>query len=177
MCNDKVMRSVKGIYQRFVDFEEQAAAVYLQMASRFSPENPDLGSLWLDMGIQEKQHAGLLQFCLAEGLFAANLPSEAEIQQAENLFASLERQASNPDLTIDDAFEIAAEMEASEVNAIYDRLTTPVHDSKYLLRRKIATSLPGHVEHLFHEACKCNVSARVLQKLERMAAIRRFCAL
>ena len=52
------MRSPKWIYQQFVAFEEQAAAIYLQMASRFSPENTELSSFWLDMGMQEKQHAG-----------------------------------------------------------------------------------------------------------------------
>src|SRR5262245_27412419 len=72
------MRSPEDVYRRFINFEEQAAAIYLRMASRFLPENPDMGALCLEMGIQEKQHAGLLQFCLAEELFAAKLPSDRQ---------------------------------------------------------------------------------------------------
>jgi rubrerythrin len=51
-----MMNSSKDLYQQFVAFEEQAAAIYLTMASRFSPENPELAAFWLDMGMQEKQH-------------------------------------------------------------------------------------------------------------------------
>jgi rubrerythrin len=164
------MRDTRATYRRFIDFEEQAAEIYLRMASRFSPENMELSAFWLEMGMQEKQHAGLLQFCVAEELFASELPEESEIQQAQNLLAELKRRASDPDLTTDDAFEIAAEMETSEINAIYDRLTTPVHASTYLLRRKIATSLPGHVGELLQQARKFHAREETLAVLERLAA-------
>ena len=161
------MKNPKWVYRQFVAFEEQAAAIYLQMASRFSPENAELSSFWLDMGMQEKQHAGLLQFCIAEELFAENLPTDKEIQEIADLLEQLLRRASDPDLSVPDAFQIATQMEVSEVNAIYDRLTTPVHSSMYLLRRKLATTLPDHVGSLFREACKCNVPEETLKELER----------
>jgi hypothetical protein len=162
------MTHQKDVYRRLIDFEEQAAIIYLSMASRFSPETPELGALWLEMGIQEKQHAGLLQFCLAEGLFARRLPSEEEIRAAEALFSSLMSRASNPNLTAEEAFQIALELETSEVNDIYDSLTTPLHASTYLLRRKITASLPDHVEHLLREARRFNVPEESLRKLERL---------
>ena len=164
------MRDPKWIYQQFVTFEEQAAVIYLPMASRFSPENEELGLFWLDMGMQEKQHAGLLQFCVAEGLFAADLPAETEIQETAVLFDGWLKRASEPDLSEADAFRIAAEMETSEINAIYDHLTTPVHSSLYLLRRKLATTLPDHVGSLFRQACKCDVGEETLKVLERAAS-------
>jgi len=167
-----VMTNPKWTYQQFVTFEEQAAAIYLQMASRFSPEEPELALFWLDMAMQEKQHAGLLQFCIAEELFATVLPSDKEIRGTAALFDSLLRRAGNPDLTVAEAFRIATEMELSEVNAIYDRLTTPVHASTYLLRRKIATSLQDHVGELHRQACKSNVPEDVLKELERAASKR-----
>jgi rubrerythrin len=162
------MKSPQDVYRRFIDFEEQAASIYLRMASRFSPENLDVGSVWLDMGIHEKQHAGLLQFCVAEELFAADLPSEREILETEGLFSRLTRQAANPDLSVEEAFEIAAQLETSEVNAIYDRLTTPLHASTYLLRRKIAASLPDHLEHLLHEARRLKIPPESLERLEQL---------
>jgi rubrerythrin len=164
------MRSPKEIYHRFVNFEEQAAAIYLRMASRFSPEDQELGSFWLDMGMQEKQHAGLLQFCLEEELFAHQLPADKEIQDVEVLFAGLMKQASAPDLTVQQAFQIAIDLETSEVNNIYDIFTTPMHASMYLLRRKIATSVPGHLQHLLEEARRHNMPGEVIGKLERTVA-------
>jgi rubrerythrin len=56
------MRTPQNVYRRCVEFEEKAAAIYLRLAARFSPENKELSSLWLEMGMQEKEHAGLLQF-------------------------------------------------------------------------------------------------------------------
>jgi rubrerythrin len=111
------MRDANDTYRQFIAFEEQAAAIYLRMASRFSPENPELSALWLDMGIQEKQHAGLLQFCLAERLFATQLPSDKEIHNVENLFSRLNKQAGDANLSVKDAFKIAVDMEASEERA------------------------------------------------------------
>ena len=103
------MRDVKDIYRRFISLEEHAAAIYMRMASRFSPENPELSALWLDMGIQEKQHAGLLQFCLAEELFASALPSDKEIRDLESLLTDLMKRASDAELSLEDAFHIALE--------------------------------------------------------------------
>jgi len=161
------MSDAKDIYRRFIHFEEQAAAIYLRMASRFSPENPELSALWLEMGIQEKQHAGLLQFCLAEEQFAEKLPTDKEIESAEALFSRLMRQASTADLSIEDAFRIALDLETSEVNAIYDRLTIPMHTSRYLLRRKIAISLPDHLGYLLQEARRFNLPEDALKVLEQ----------
>ena len=161
-------RSPKSIYQRFVNFEEQAAEIYLQMASRFYPESQELGSLWLDMGMQEKQHAGLLQFCIAEGLFATPLPEANEIQKMEDLFASLKKRAEDPALSVHNAFQIAADMETSEVNTIYGHLTSSLHNSMYLLRRKIATSMPDHVEQLLREGRKFGAGESTLKTLAHL---------
>lgn len=164
------MRSPKNTYRRFMEFEEQAADIYLRLASRFCPENPELASLWLDMGMQEKQHAGLLQFCLAERLFVPDLPTEAQIRRVRGLFTSLSKRAADPELTVQGAFRIAVEMEASEINLIYSRLTTPLHRSMYLLRRKILTSMPNHLERLRSAGKKFGVPERTLRKLERLVS-------
>jgi hypothetical protein len=160
------MRNAYEVYRRLVDFEEQAAAIYLRMASRFSPENPELSTLWLNMGIQEKAHAGLLQFCLAEELFAGTLPLDKEIRDIEALFSRLAKDASDPDLSVETSFHIALQVERSEVNSLFDCLTKPMHASPYLLRRKIATSLPDHLEHLIQEARRFGVPEEALKELK-----------
>src|SRR5688572_20552643 len=112
------MKSPEVVYRKFIEFEEQAASIYLVMASHFSPQNVELGSLWLDMAIQEKQHAGLLQFCVVEALFAENQPSDEKVAALEAELAGLAKRAASPDLTIETAFEIAIAMERSEINDI-----------------------------------------------------------
>jgi rubrerythrin len=160
------MRDSKSVYQQFVDFEERAATIYLQLASRFS-NNRELSSFWLDMAMQEKQHAGLLQFCLCESLFASMLPTTSEIEALRALFDGFQNRAAEPHLTVSAAFSIAIEMEASEINSIYCHLTEPVHSAMYLLRRKIATSLPNHVDELIAAARKFGVEEYALAKLSR----------
>jgi rubrerythrin len=160
-------RNPKSVYERFMNFEEDAAEIYVQMASRFSPENEALASLWLDMGMQEKQHAGLLQFCSAEEMYAPALPTDAEIQAAEELFFRLKKRVKDPDLSVNEAFHIAADLETSEVNEIYCKLTTPVHASMYLLRRKIVTSMPDHVGRLLQEGRKFGVPEATLKLLKQ----------
>ena len=161
------MKSARNIYRRFVAFEEMAAAVYLRLASRFS-ENPKLSSFWLEMAMQEKQHAGLIQFCLCEGLFATDLPDAAEIQKVGVFFKQIEKRAAARELSVEEAFSLAFELEISEINAIYRHLTTTVHNSMYLLRRKIATTLPDHVEELIAAARKFGVSDRAFQRLRQL---------
>src|SRR5438552_13062331 len=157
----------KTIYRRFLEFEEAAAAIYLQLASRFS-QDPQLSSFWLDMAMHEKEHAGLLQFCLQDGLFASDLPDTTEIQKLAAFFKELEKRAADPKLTPEEAFSLAIEMESSEINAIYCHLTTTLHSSMYLLRRKIATSLPDHVDDLIAAARKSGIGDPALKELNRV---------
>jgi hypothetical protein len=160
------MKDAESTYRKFVQFEERAAAIYLQLASRFS-QDPQLGSFWLDMAMHEKQHAGLLQFCACERLFAKDLPGPSVIDALDADFQRLEKTAADPNLKSSEAFALAVEMEASEINAIYCYLTTTVHDSMYLLRRKISTLLPNHVDELIAAAGKFGIAQDVLQKLNQ----------
>jgi hypothetical protein len=63
---------------------------------------------------------------------------------------------------------MAAELEGSEVNAIYCHLTTPLHESLYLLKKKIATSPFDHIEHLATAGKRFTVSPATLQRLEQL---------
>jgi len=161
------VKTPKNVYRRFVEFEERAAAIYLRLASQFS-RDPKLSSFWLDMAMHEKQHAGLLQFCLGEGLFASDLPDSAGIQKVASLFKRLEKRAADPKLTADEAFLLAVELETSELNYIYCYLTTTLHTSMYLLRRKIATSLPNHIDELLATARKFGVRNDAMKELNRL---------
>jgi hypothetical protein len=166
------MKRPRNIYRRFIEFEERAAEIYLQFASRFSADR-QLSSFWLDMAMHEKQHAGLLQFCLREELFASDLPDSVEIQKVSGLFKTLKKRGADPQLTVEEAFSIAMKLEASEINAIYCHLTTTLHSSMYLLKRKIAVSLPSHVDELVQAARKFGIRNDALKELNRLK--KRFC--
>jgi rubrerythrin len=163
------VKDLETTYRQFVQFEEKAASIYLRFASRFS-KDPELSSFWLEMALHEKQHAGLVEFCCLECLFAQDLPDSDEIQKLASFFAGLEKRAADPKLTPAEAFAIAIEMESCEINAIYCRLTTVVHSSLYLLRRKIATSLPHHIDELLLAARKFGLGEDALQELHRVRA-------
>jgi hypothetical protein len=159
----------KDTYQRFIEFEEKAADIYLQLALRFSSENHELSAFWLDMAMEEKQHAVLLQFCQAERWFAPTLPVPSEIRKFAAQFRELEKRAANREITRNEAFAIAAELESSEVNAIYCHLTTPLHSSVYLFKKKIAASPFHHLDHLRAAAKKFRVPAATMKKLDQVA--------
>ena len=158
-------RTPKSVYDKFVEFEERAASVYLHLAAHFS-KNPELSSLWLEMGMQEKQHAGFLQFCGDEQLFTENLPDEAVIRRLEEVYREIEKRVADPELQINEAFQIALELETSEVNEIYCQLTATTHNAPYLWRRKVASLSPGHVGFLAAAARKFGVSENVLGRLD-----------
>jgi hypothetical protein len=163
-----VANSPKETYERFIRFEERAATIYVCLASRFASEDLQLGAFWLEMAMEEKQHAGLLQFCVAEKWFAPNLPGEAEIREFAAAFREFEKRATAGRLTRDEAFALAVELEGSEVNAIYCHLTTPLHESLYLLKKKIASSPFDHIGQLVAAGKKFQVSAAILKQLDQL---------
>lgn len=162
------MKTAKSIYRQFVELEEKAAEIYVRLASRFSPEQPEVSGLWLQMAMEEKQHAGLLQFCLAEKLFAPSLPKEPVIRKANELLRSLEKRSADPAIALAEAFAIALELESSEVNAIYCHMTTPLHGSQYLLRRKIASSPPDHLSRLATAARRFGAPRETVEACDRL---------
>jgi hypothetical protein len=62
---------------------------------------------------------------------------------------------------------LAIELESSELDAIYCHLTETLHSSMYLLRRKVATSVPDHIDELVAAARKFGVAEDPLRELNR----------
>ena len=48
------MKTAKGTYHRCIEFEEKAASIYLQLASRFSSDRR-LSAFWLEMAMEENE--------------------------------------------------------------------------------------------------------------------------
>jgi hypothetical protein len=149
----------------YVEFEERAATIYLDLARRFR-DNTELSWFWLGMSMAEKQHAVVLAFCECQQLLCERPPADSpDTRGLSDLLRKLESRAAQRDLSVDDAFVIASELEASEINAIYERLVRPAQGTSYFERKKVETLGVNHPHILLKAAEKFGVSAPVLQKL------------
>ena len=147
-----------------VEFEETAAAIYLTLARHFV-RNKELSWFWLEMSMEENQHAVLLRFCGCKDLLGNNMPDRNTVRRLSGLLEDLQKQAGSKNLRVDDAFLIAAQIEASEINGIYSRLIGPVRGTPYILRKKIETLGSDHMQVLIRGARKFGVSEPAMAKL------------
>jgi rubrerythrin len=163
---EETMKASK-IYEGFIRFEERSATLYLELSVRFF-DNRDLSWFWVEMAMEEKQHAGMLQHCCEAGVFASELPDKGEIQRLNSLFRQLETRLAEPKLTLDDAFDMAIELESSEINDIYSRLTAGIQGPAYIMRKKMELSLAGHFDRLQAAASQFNASRNIQARLAEL---------
>jgi len=147
-----------------VGFEEAAAAIYSSLARQFA-KNKELSWFWLEMSMEEKQHAVLLEFCGCEDLLGNNMPDRSTTRQLSEFLDKLYKEAGKRNLSVDDAFLIAAQIEASEINGIYAHVIGPIQGTWYVMRKKIQTLIPDHMQTLIRGARKFKVSAPTLARL------------
>jgi hypothetical protein len=147
-----------------VGFEERAAAIYLNLARRFA-KNRDLSWFWLEMSMEERQHAVLLEFCGCEDLLGQNMPDRNTVRRLSKLMDRAHEKSCNKNISVDEAFLIAAELEASEINGIYARLVTPVRGTSYILRKKIEALGPDHLQSLIRGARRFHVTPATMARL------------
>lgn len=156
------------IYAGFIRFEERSAEIYLELAVRFL-HDVDLSWFWVEMAMEEKQHAGLLQYCRETGICASQLPNRKQILNLKTLYDDLEVRIADPGLDVDRAFEIAIILESSEINEIYKTLTAPIEGPWYVLRKKIDLSVGNHFEKLEEAARRFNASPDVQKRLVKLS--------
>jgi hypothetical protein len=155
------------VYEIFIKFEEHSASLYLDLSTRFH-ENPALSWFWVEMAMEEKRHAGLLQFCRETGTRCAVIPTDEQIQHLAGLFKDLGARTSMANLTVDEAFDIAIALESSEINEIYDNLVANVSGPFYVIRRKIELSIRNHFAKLRAAAVQFGASRSTLERLANL---------
>jgi rubrerythrin len=157
------------VYAGFIGFEERSAELYLELSVRFA-DNEALRWFWVEMAMEEKQHAGMLQHCREDGVFAAELPGNTQIDKLNHVYRQLEAQIAAPDLTLDRAFDIAIRLESSEINDVFNRLTAPIAGPAHVMRKKLELSVVGHFEKLYEAAKRFGVSAATEARLARLVS-------
>jgi hypothetical protein len=160
---------VTNIYDGFIGFEERSAAFYMELSVKFFT-NPALSWFWVEMAMEEKQHAGMLHHCREAGVFAAELPDKDQIHRLASLFRKLEARLAQPQLDVDDAFEMAIELESSEINDVYSRLTAPIQGPAHVMRKKMELSVENHFEKLLEAAVKFNASSITRARLAGLSS-------
>jgi hypothetical protein len=163
MREENAMKAAQ-VYDGFIRFEERSAELYLELSVKFF-NDIDLTWFWVEMAMEEKQHASLLQYCRETGICASQLPDRAQILRLRTLFDDLEARVAGTDLSVDDAFAIAIELESSEINEIYKNLTDPIQGPWYILRKKIDLSIGNHFERLEAAARRFGTSPEIQKRL------------
>jgi len=115
--------------------------------------------------MEEKQHAGLLYSCLEKRTFAEKLPEPSEVQKLQQELDALTVRACDRALSLDAAFEIAIQLEATEMDDMCARLTTPLQDFGHVRSRKLDLSSGRHFRKLKDAAERFDASPSVRSRL------------
>ncbi|MBI2357318.1 MAG: hypothetical protein HYV04_00100 [Deltaproteobacteria bacterium] len=110
---------------RFAEIEGLVAKVYFRFSHLFI-DQPEIRDFWWEMAKQEEQHAAILIACKA---VIGNYPDESvdpsiTRDKADQLRSKLNAYLGKgtPSITVDKAFQVALDIESSEIDAIYSKL-------------------------------------------------------
>jgi hypothetical protein len=145
---------------RFAELERLVSRIYFRFSHLFL-EDRELRDFWWGMAREEEQHACILLACkaLIENYDDESLDPSISREKAQELEAKLLSYLAQgtPSLTREEAFQIALELESSEIDAIYGKLV----------------QLGG--PHIAKTMENLGVPASV-QRQQLKAALRRFCS-
>ncbi|MCX5799773.1 MAG: hypothetical protein NTX17_00035 [Candidatus Eisenbacteria bacterium] len=127
-------QTMAEVFSRAIEIEKKAADIFTELSSLFS-HIPNISAFWKGMAADEVVHMDTLQdirgTLTQEQL---SLPPEKQILKdickVEDL---LKGDLIGPIRNLDDAYELAHEMEYSEVNAIFRSLATGIVPSEKLV--------------------------------------------
>lgn len=111
--------------ERFAEIERLAAKVYFQLSHLF-PHHAELREFWWQMAMDEEQHASVLLACktIVDKVPRETMNPSVNQQTAGRLEAQLQSylDEGSRSISVDRAFNIALEMETSELDIIYTQL-------------------------------------------------------
>jgi hypothetical protein len=145
---------------RFAELERLVSKIYFRFSHLFL-EDRELRDFWWEMAREEEQHACILLACKAlidnydDESLDPSISREKAQELEEKLLSYLAQ--GTPSLTKEEAFQIALELESSEIDAIYGKLV----------------QLGG--PHIAKTMENLGVPASV-QRQQLKAALRRFCS-
>jgi hypothetical protein len=124
------------LFDRSIQIENQAQAIYTELEKRFA-HHPEAATLWKALAADEAIHARVLAKALASAA-PEKLASEAPAEVWASVTEIMHRMSQNvvdSVKSLKDAYELAHQLEYSEVNAIFEFLTVD--------------AIPGNLERAF----------------------------
>jgi hypothetical protein len=155
-----------AIYSDFIQHQDGFANLYLDMSIRFC-DQMELSWFWVEMAMEEKQRAGLLHYCLENKMFAEDLPDPRSIQKLEAQLKVWTERASDPLLSVDDAFHIAAQIETSELRRILPGLTMQIQGPDRVIQKRQEVC-SNHGMRLRNAADRFGLSSEVRSTLAQL---------
>ena len=136
MANSVPTPTLHDLFNRSIQIENQAQLIYRELEKRFA-HHPESAALWKALAADEEIHAQVLTKALASALpekLASPAPAEvwASVTEILNLMS---QDLLGSIQCLKDAYELAHQLEYSEVNAIFEFLTVD--------------AVPGNVERGF----------------------------
>ena len=128
--------TLHDLFDRSIQIEKQAEVIYKELEKRFA-HNPEAAALWKALAADEVIHAQVLAKAL-EAAPPEKLASQAPVEVWASVQEILDRMGQDLPGSIKslkDAYELAHQLEYSEVNAIFEFLTVD--------------AVPGNVERAF----------------------------
>lgn len=117
--------ALEEIFGRAIEIEHAAAGIYTRFSQLFS-HLPEVSAFWRGLAEDEMQHANTLRD-VRESLTSEQLASPCDIETSDRVAAAqrvVREDSTASAKNLDDAYEVAHELEFSEVNAIFKLLAT-----------------------------------------------------
>ena len=140
---EDTMTKREVVYAKFEGFEEQLAHCYFILHERFIA-NPPLARFWAETAMDELQHSSILRFCRERGFMADVSLDMKKTEHIEQLLETVKGIAADPDVSTDEAFYASLLVESSEMEDIYEKLTSALAKDHPLLYQAIHSSLLSH---------------------------------
>ena len=140
--------TIEAIFARAIGFEYKAADIFKEFSKLFS-HIQEISSFWQELAEDEIQHAETLQN-IRKSLTSEQLlsPCDKEISMKVDITQCMLTAVSIASIrNLDDAYELAHELEFSEVNTIFKLMTTEfIHSQER--RQFIVSQISEHQQKL-----------------------------
>jgi hypothetical protein len=154
-------------YAKFEAIEEQLAHCYFLLHERFIA-NPALARFWAETAMDELQHQSILRFCRERGFMTSSDIDCGTTQNIEDLLDTVKGIISDPDVSADEAFYAALLMETSELEDVYEKLTSALGKDHPLLFEAIKAGLRSHHSTFADAALKFKVDRGIVEAFRNL---------
>lgn len=146
--NTDFEQTIENLFKLAIKSEWNARRLYIQLSRMFAHVS-EVSTFWFKLCDDEEQHARILEQ-IRDSLKNEQLLQKADrklLENIRNILSNLNDISIDQIKTLDDAYEIAHDIESSEVNNVFKILATEFVSEK-TRREAIISQLGYHIEKL-----------------------------